>query len=75
MVTSAYVVEKGIPVPFTCRTGSSAKYPFNSMEIGESFGFKESEIGRIRAAASMAGTRLMKTFSVSEVYLRCWRVK
>lgn len=33
---SSFVVEKGIPVPHAAR-GSSSKYPFATMEVGDSF--------------------------------------
>lgn len=33
----AYLIEKNIPVPADGRRGPEPKYPFRSMEVGDSF--------------------------------------
>jgi len=75
-----YNVEKDIPV---CKIKSGrpdnrgSKYPFASMEVGDSFlvGQEQMEIKRVISAASIWGKRLNMRFSVlnTEDGYRCWR--
>lgn len=71
----AYEIEKGIEIPKS--VNGANKYPFNTMEIGDSFSFPYSEKTKVTPAASYAGTLDDKKFSIrkiSETEGRCWRI-
>jgi hypothetical protein len=67
-------IEKNVPIP---RRGRPATYPFQEMEIGDSFLIPEQdEIARVSRAAYMYGNRNGKTFAVrrTEAGQRVWRL-
>jgi hypothetical protein len=74
-----FKIEKNVP----CMPWIERKYPFNSMEVGDSFLIPDptpEDIKKIRSAASVYGTRYKKKFSTqrdSEKLgsYRCWRTK
>ena len=59
---SKYRIEKGKRLPETLPP-TNRKYPFNEMEIGESFCVELSEAKRIRSAAHMYGKRTGTRFA------------
>lgn len=69
----AYAVESGIPIAIH-KKGKS-KYPFVSMNVGDSFAFPGEDIERVRQNAySFMRAHAPMKFSVSSKHLRCWRV-
>jgi hypothetical protein len=66
-------IEKDIPLPPERRS----RYPWNAMQVGDSF-FVDNEVqGRkLRGAANAASKRLKKKFAVRRVTggYRCWRI-
>lgn len=70
-----FKIEKNVPVPSGSGIGRPSKYPFNAMEVGESFSFPNEIFKRVSSAASMASSASGKKFKVSGVHNRCWRVE
>jgi len=73
-----FKIEKGIAIPE--RKGGTVKYPFEQMEVGDSFFVPESaEVRRsnFSNSASSYGKRTGKKFTVRKVEggWRCWRVE
>lgn len=71
-------IEKGIPVPET--RGVLAKYPFSSMEVGDSFFVAASDTGdlsHVRSAASWNAKRHEMKFCTRTVDggVRVWRLE
>ena len=74
-VVGQFVVEKGVPlIPGKTESGRG-KYPFNKMEVGDSFLFtgKRSSIG---SAACYAAMKFSSKYSIRTVKggFRVWRV-
>jgi hypothetical protein len=71
-------IDKNVPIPPERKRGGQRKYPFRTMMVGDSFLVKESG-ERVRltlgSAASVAGRRLKRTFTVrkTEDGHRVWR--
>lgn len=66
-----------VPPPLT--TCNNGKWPFNEMEVGQSFFIPETDTSAINAVhgrASADGKRLGKKFTVRTVGggKRCWRI-
>ena len=74
MAMSDYEIRKGVPIP-SSKTGRNAKYPWHQMEVGDSFVFNGEARERAQTAASQAGRRYNKKFSVrkTEEGIVCWR--
>lgn len=78
-----YPIEKGIPLPPSGfnTAGAPEKYPFRSMEVGDSFAIpcdaegKNKLVARISSAASWYGTRNHCKFAVRSLpnEIRVWR--
>lgn len=69
-------IEKGIPFP-TKSTNGWSKYPFDKMEIGESFRLTNPTVIRTAIAVYYKRTKTIKRFTVRK-YLtsyRCWRIE
>lgn len=66
-------IEKGIVCP---PARPYNKYPFRQMEVGDSFFYRGGE-NTIRTAASRAGSRQNKKFTIRQVKdgYRVWRIK
>lgn len=67
------LVEKGIPIPET-----RAKYPFKTMEVGESVLIADESVwARASNAAFMVGARGGKRFKTRKMSdgLRIWRIE
>lgn len=63
-----YTIEKGIPIP------NKEVYPFNKMEIGDSFRFNIAEKNKIRYAMK----KYIATHDIIEMIIiddRLWRIK
>lgn len=74
LVTSnAIKIEKGVPIP-TDRYVRTA-YPFEEMEVGDSFTVNPDKYATLRQSASARGARLGMKFKVSKMgsEVRCWR--
>jgi hypothetical protein len=72
-----YEIEAGVPIPAPNKGGRTAKYPFGSMKVGESFavGTDESGVKRIqRAAAAFARRNAVKLVTRrTDNGVRVWR--
>ncbi len=77
----AYKIEEGIPIPLQYRGGSKKKYPFDDMEIGDSF-LVTCIKGKVKSvSASLIGsTRRVPHKSFTTRYIkeekgvRIWRI-
>lgn len=84
----AYLIEKNVPVPADGRRGPEPKYPFRSMEVGDSFVVPAGEakfskrsadgrpVSRVSVATSGAGKRLGRRFVTRtnpDGSVRVWR--
>lgn len=69
-----FQIDKNVPIP-TKRSGRISKYPFASMESGDSF-FSTSPQYSVSACASRYGKLHKKKFTVAKEGegVRCWRV-
>lgn len=68
-------IEKGVPIPPRCKVGGRAKYPWQAMEIGDSFVFPDN-VRHPHNIASITSTRLGKVFRVRSCpdgKTRAWR--
>lgn len=68
-----YTIEKDIPYP---ESSKKAKYPFQEMEIGDSFAVEKEKRNTILTSSQYWGMKLQRKFSVKrygEAY-RCWRI-
>jgi hypothetical protein len=76
----AFEIEKGVPVPALGRGGRRVlKYPFNEMEVGDSFLVSVGEDSRARVMTRLinaAGHYKPKRFKTAGVPdgVRCWRI-
>lgn len=72
MSNGGFVVEQRIPIP---PRNDAKKYPFDHMNVGDSFGFPEADRMRIYASAKK---RVGEKYSIRKVdnnSCRIWRVK
>ena len=73
-----FKVDKGIEIPKRQRRGQRMNYPFESMEVGDSFEAPLADKNKIRPAASGYGKRHGKKFVTRETdagTIRCWRTE
>lgn len=76
-------IEKNIPIPKAIQVGRRSKYPFDDMEIGDSFAVDKSEVARVRASATNHNCKPGKNFEkrhfgvlkLEDGSYRCWRTK
>lgn len=70
-----YVIEKNVPMPVS-RQGKK-RWPFDNMEVGDSFGFEPENQKKVAGAASAHGRAYGKKFSVQQTESgpRCWRTE
>lgn len=73
-------IEKGIPVPDNVNSKRSKRYPFDDMEIGDSFFIECSDQDKRRIGVNIisnAGRRKPKRFTTLSVDggMRCWRIE
>lgn len=68
-------IERGIKKPSKVQT-AFRRYPFDTMQVDESFRVEAPERHRVATAASLYGLRHGKRFSVCKDggAFRCWRV-
>jgi len=71
-----YEIEKGIEIPKVVRAAKPCKYPWKTMEIGDSF-FVERSAREMSSMIAHAGKRWGKKFTVRTVDggSRVWRIK
>jgi len=69
-------VDKHIPIPSGVWKGRPRKYPFNKMEVGDSF-FTKNPRANVAAAARMHGRRHGVKFAskVTKKGCRIWRIE
>ena len=69
-----YKIESGVPLLLS----REERYPFGSLEIGQSFVFQPHDVHAVRSAAQWVGKKLERKFSVkkckAEGVGRCWRI-
>jgi hypothetical protein len=79
-----YKIELDVPIPEHVRGAfgeTLRKYPFDDMNIGDSFWARRDEEPSLRVAASSWGKRHGAKFKIARVterdtpVLRCWRVE
>lgn len=73
--SDAYVIEQGVPMP-SKMAGRGHKYPFQQMEVGDSFLAPLADRSRISSRATITGKRNGLAFSVRKVgseQIRIWR--
>lgn len=75
-----YTIDKGVELPKVDRSkhGRVNKYPFGSMEVGDSFSFAESDKRKLQNACCIYGKRNNKFFLIRKDDLgtyRCWRIE
>lgn len=71
-----YEIEKNIPIPDPNK-GRKSKYPFATMQVGDSFFVsdkKQTVIGSCASAYSKRNPDVKFTVRVAEGGVRCWRV-
>lgn len=72
-----YTVDKGIPVPPHCPARGIKKYPFDIMEVGDSFGIaSKEEAALVRGAAHHQQVSRGIKLSIQKhgTGWRCWRI-
>ena len=70
-------IEKGIPVPKMTGAGRKNKYPFDAMEVGDSFFIKDGKVKTLSRSCGTYGKRLERKFTSRTVDggARVWRVE
>lgn len=76
-MVSEFHIEKGIPVPKLVGTGRRNKYPFESMEVGDSFFVKDGKVKTLSRSCGTYGKRLERKFTSRTVEggARVWRTE
>lgn len=74
MMSQPFVIEKGVQVQ--ARSEHSRKYPFNEMDIGDSFAIPGDLMTSVRSAATAFGRDHSQKFTVRKDGDggRCWRI-
>ena len=74
---SEFTIEKGIPVPKMTGAGRKTKYPFESMQVGDSFFVKDGTVKTLSRSCGIYGKRLNRKFTSRTVEggARVWRVE
>lgn len=69
-----YVIDDNVPLP---ARGTTRKYPFAGMKVGQSFAIGDDDRSRVRSAAAQHGARNGGKFIVRKTdtgSCRCWRI-
>lgn len=80
-VTSAFIIERGVPMGRVRTNGAWRKYPFDTMSPGDSFAVPvEIDVEKLRNAATAFGKIHKMKFSVlligrEPAQYRCWRTE
>lgn len=74
---SEFTIEKGIPVPKQVGAGRRNKYPFDAMEVGDSFFIKDGKVKTFSRTCGHHGKRLGRRFASRTVDggVRVWRTE
>lgn len=69
-----FLIERGARMPRSAQAGKR-RYPFNQMEIGDSFAFPLADRHKLASAASLYGQRTSRKFSIRKTgnCCRVWR--
>lgn len=69
-------VDKGVPMPDK-QIGRPPRYPFEDMDIGDSFEFERDDKQKISSAVSHYSKRKKKVFTIRMIKnkYRCFRIK
>lgn len=59
---SEFTIDKGIPVPKQVGTGRKNKYPFDALEVGDSFFVKDAKVKTLSRTCGSHGKRLSRRF-------------
>ena len=71
-----FEIEKNVPIP--SQINGKQIYPFDKMEIGDSFVFEKEFMNKVHYAKSQYGRRNEKKFAlrrISDGRYRCWRIE
>lgn len=71
-----FIIQKEVPLPK--RTKGKEEYPFDKMDIGDSFLFDKEYLNNIHYVKARFTARTGKKYSVRNVdekYYRCWRIE
>lgn len=76
-MVNEFHIEKGIPVPKQVGAGRKNKYPFDAMEVGDSFFVKDIKVKTISRTCGHHGKRLSRRFASRTVDggVRVWRTE
>lgn len=69
-----FKVERGIPLP----ARANERYPFDKMNVGDSFTFRLSSRSTVASAATAFGKAnqmRFRTAKIDETTCRCWRIE
>ena len=74
---SEYKIESGIPIPGGRRQAHNKKYPWNELDVGQSFFVPGVAANNFASQASRAGKTYGRRFVVRSMDggIRVWRVK
>ena len=74
---SEFTIEKSIPVPKLTGAGRKTKYPFESMQVGDSFFVKDGTVKTLSRSCCTYGKRLERKFTSRTVDggARVWRTE
>ncbi len=76
-MVNEFHIEKGIPVPKMTGAGRKTKYPFDVMEVGDSFFVKDAKVKTLSRTCGSHGKRLSRKFISRTVEggVRVWRTE
>lgn len=74
---SEFTIDKDIPVPKQVGTGRKNKYPFDALEVGDSFFVKDAKVKTLSRTCGSHGKRLSRKFTSRTVDggVRVWRTE
>lgn len=72
-----YKIQKNIPIPTKMSTGRKSIYPFESMDIGDSFAAPAGKAKSVRSKVTKENKLGDKKFTVRTIdkYIRVWRIQ
>ena len=73
----AYQIDKGVPMPPISRGKGRLVYPWDEMEVGDSFFVKDGKVKTLSRSCGTYGKRLERKFTSRTVEggARVWRVE
>lgn len=73
-----YKIEKNVPVTTHSKAVRPSQYPFEEMEIGDSFRMPDTKRASVAVLAGRYGKRVGRKFTVrkqEDGSFRCWRIE